>query len=47
MSVLVIGAGAAGLVAAHDLQEAGIKVKVLEESGLVGGRMYSRPGLFE
>jgi oxygen-dependent protoporphyrinogen oxidase len=39
--VIVIGAGLAGLVAAHRLQACGIAVRVLEASGHVGGRMRS------
>jgi len=45
--VIVIGAGAAGLVAANMLTKEKFSVKLLEGSGLLGGRMYSREGLFE
>lgn len=41
-SVLVIGAGIAGLIAAHDLAQAGISVTVLEASQLPGGRAQTR-----
>jgi monoamine oxidase len=39
--VIVIGAGAAGLVAAADLAEAGLSVIVLEARERIGGRMYT------
>lgn len=39
--VIVIGAGIAGLAAAHFLAGAGVAVKVLEASGRVGGRMIT------
>jgi phytoene dehydrogenase-like protein len=37
--VVVIGAGLAGLAAAHHLTDAGLKVTVLETSSRIGGRM--------
>lgn len=40
-SVVVIGAGAAGLMAALDLHEAGVKVTVVEARGRVGGRIHT------
>lgn len=40
-SVLIIGAGAAGLKAAHDLHQNGIDVIVLEAAPRIGGRVYS------
>lgn len=39
--VVVIGAGAAGLAAAHDLSNSGLSVAILEARSRVGGRVYS------
>lgn len=39
--VIVIGAGVAGLKAAHDLQAAGLSVMVLEARDRIGGRIHS------
>lgn len=39
--VTVVGAGIAGLAAAHVLKQRGISVKVIEAAGRVGGRMTS------
>ena len=39
--VLVVGAGAAGLTAAYELQRAGHEVKVFEARDRPGGRMYT------
>ncbi len=39
--VVVIGAGAAGLAAAHDLCEAGYTVAVVEARDRIGGRIYT------
>lgn len=43
VDVIVIGAGFAGLVAARDLRERGLRVVVLEARDRVGGRAYTRP----
>ena len=40
-SVIVIGAGAAGLAAAHDLAAAGVDVRVLEARNRIGGRVWT------
>lgn len=43
-SVLVLGAGIAGMVAAYELRNAGYKVQVLEYNGRAGGRNWSLRG---
>jgi monoamine oxidase len=43
-SVLVLGAGIAGLVAAYELRQAGYQVTVLEYNGRAGGRSWSIRG---
>jgi len=43
-SVLVLGAGIAGMVAAYELRAAGYKVQVLEYNGRSGGRNWSIRG---
>jgi monoamine oxidase len=43
-SVLVLGAGVAGLVAALELRNAGYKVQVLEYNGRAGGRCWTLRG---
>ena len=40
-TIAIIGAGIAGLAAAHRLEKAGLHPVVLESSGRPGGRMYS------
>lgn len=42
IDVLVVGAGIAGLLCAHRLQERGLRVVVLDKARGVGGRMSSR-----
>ena len=37
-SCVIVGAGPAGLAAAHRLNAAGVKVTVLEASNAIGGR---------
>jgi monoamine oxidase len=44
VDVIVIGAGAAGLVAAAELAEAGLSVIILEARERIGGRIYSVTG---
>lgn len=43
-SVLILGAGMAGLVAAHELRRAGYQVKVLEYNRRAGGRSWTLRG---
>jgi monoamine oxidase len=43
MDVIIVGAGAAGLMAARDLSKAGLKVCVLEARDRIGGRIHTLP----
>src|ERR1700679_4129126 len=43
-TVLVLGAGIAGMVAAYELRKAGYSVKILEYNGRPGGRNWSLYG---
>jgi monoamine oxidase len=43
-SVLILGAGLAGMVAAYELREAGYKVQVLEYNARAGGRNWTLRG---
>ena len=45
VDVIVIGAGAAGLAAAHDLKAAGRKPIVLEARNRIGGRAFTDSSL--
>ncbi|MBI3542547.1 MAG: FAD-dependent oxidoreductase [Deltaproteobacteria bacterium] len=40
--ILILGAGVAGLVAAHRLQQAGQPVELYEGSGRIGGRVFTK-----
>ncbi len=40
--VLVLGAGAAGLAAAHELSQAGLRVCVIEARDRIGGRIFTQ-----
>jgi monoamine oxidase len=42
--ILIIGAGAAGLMAAHELSKAGKKVLVIEAQNRIGGRIHTITG---
>ncbi len=42
--IVIIGAGAAGLAAAHFLKKSGVECMLLEASERIGGRVYSREG---
>src|SRR5579885_976043 len=43
-SVIIIGAGAAGLIAAKHLSAAGFSVTIVEASYRIGGRIYTMHG---
>ena len=45
--VVVVGAGLAGLTAAHRLRQAGIHAEVYEASTRVGGRCWTQRGFFD
>lgn len=45
-SVIVVGAGLAGLAAAYELREAGINVRIIEQSDRAGGRVKTIRGHF-
>ncbi len=47
MSTIVLGAGMAGIAAAHDLQEAGESVILLEARDRIGGRVYTSRDLVD
>jgi monoamine oxidase len=44
--VVIVGAGLAGLTAAHDLAKAGVRATILEGSPRVGGRCWSERAAF-
>lgn len=41
--IIIIGAGATGLIAARELAKAGKKVVILEAKGRIGGRIWPLP----
>ena len=43
MTVIVVGAGIAGLACARELVDAGVPARVVERAGVVGGRLASEP----
>lgn len=43
-TILVLGAGIAGLIAAYELKQAGYKVKILDYNNRVGGRAWTLRG---
>ncbi len=43
-SVLILGAGVAGMTAGYELSKAGYKVQILEYNGRVGGRSWTLKG---
>ena len=45
-AVVVVGAGIAGLTAAWRLRQAGVRVRIFEAQGRMGGRMFSLRGHF-
>lgn len=43
VDVIIVGAGLAGLTAAHEIQRAGLKCLILEARDRVGGKTFSAP----
>lgn len=46
-SVVVVGAGLAGLAAAYELRKVGLNVRLIEQSARAGGRIHSVHGHFD